>query len=801
MPTARAATILLFDLLCPPVAVAFHSPINYYHPSCVVSRPSNHRRHHQAQQLHYDDFDLTNNDCEIVVDSFDLINGEAVNGSSSSSQTPFPRLHSALTSPPISYPPNTSSAILHQFESSGFVDDNDIVQFAKGFVSQQEDKLSAILIGDFGWKALDAHRARVGLVALATAELQLGKKGREEILLADDELPDDTNPSLAAPALPPPPAGLSQALSVGPKTNAVEGEEGKDYDTTNSTTQAIFKPAPWKSVLVNDKAKIRRAKKDTEGESNTNSDKGSMITKDSYNYGLLQATSKDQTDRKTYTNLYDELDNYWSYMTIPQTSAVADAPIREQTAKVYLTHARLFLGWIVDARGVLVEGSDVMLDVFLRGGVDGGEEGAGEEEKPLSSSPLGSLSGNNALINAADSVRMQTWQNVLKRTSPASNGEDNDHLKQSISLYDIFPTSQTESASPILQYVLWLRNERGISPNYEANILRGLIKLVKFRFAREMSSSPLSNQPSSEKNVGGTNTYATSTRSTPLDSLPIVVELRKLHREAGNKGKKAPRSSDEGKKWLEWSEFLQVIQLLKSDLGKLIDNYNKQLEMEEKSEQSPAKAKKSLNAQRKSIATVFQQYLILSFFACVPDRQRTYRELQLGRNFIKVDDQEVGSSMWVIKHTAEDYKTGATYGERPPLPLTASLTPEIDDFIDQWRSALDSSTADNPSPFLFLQPRTGNPLTANSVYQIVSRCCYKYKQKKTNPHLLRDMIVTHVRQNGDASEKELEALALFMGHSISMQRESYDRRTLEQKVSPAVKLMQNMNSLGADAKE
>lgn len=57
------------------------------------------------------------------------------------------------------------------------------------------------------------------------------------------------------------------------------------------------------------------------------------------------------------------------------------------------------------------------------------------------------------------------------------------------------------------------------------------------------------------------------------------------------------------------------------------------------------------------------------------------------------------------------------------------------------------------------------------------------------------MIVTHVRKNADASEKELEALALFMGHSIQMQRESYDRRTMEQKVSPAVQLLQNMNNM------
>ena len=111
--------------------------------------------------------------------------------------------------------------------------------------------------------------------------------------------------------------------------------------------------------------------------------------------------------------------------------------------------------------------------------------------------------------------------------------------------------------------------------------------------------------------------------------------------------------------------------------------------------------------------------------------------------------------------------TGSTYGERPPLPISPSLTQFIDDFLERWRPSL--ITEANPSSsFLFLQPRTGNPLTPNSIYQIVSRCCYKYKQKKTNPHLLRDMIVTHIRKNSDASEKELEALALFMGHSVSM---------------------------------
>jgi hypothetical protein len=65
--------------------------------------------------------------------------------------------------------------------------------------------------------------------------------------------------------------------------------------------------------------------------------------------------------------------------------------------------------------------------------------------------------------------------------------------------------------------------------------------------------------------------------------------------------------------------------------------------------------------------------------------------------------------------------------------------------------------------------------------------------KRTTPHMVRDSIVTHLR-SGDASERQLEALALYMGHSIKMQRDSYDRRTKAQKVEPAVELLRQLNS-------
>jgi integrase len=95
----------------------------------------------------------------------------------------------------------------------------------------------------------------------------------------------------------------------------------------------------------------------------------------------------------------------------------------------------------------------------------------------------------------------------------------------------------------------------------------------------------------------------------------------------------------------------------------------------------------------------------------------------------------------------------------------------------------------------------GNPLTRDSVYQLVSRACFEQTGKRTNPHLLRDMIVTHVRESSNASEKELEALALFMGHSLQMQRTSYDRRTLSSKVAPAVQLLTEVNARAATQSE
>jgi len=130
-----------------------------------------------------------------------------------------------------------------------------------------------------------------------------------------------------------------------------------------------------------------------------------------------------------------------------------------------------------------------------------------------------------------------------------------------------------------------------------------------------------------------------------------------------------------------------------------------------------------LASKKKTVAKLYQRYLLLAFFSCVPDRQRTFRELELGRTLVKIkegrdsDGEEYGvgnidgdlnsynirrvlsigmdiessnsntgtgsyndggdnngAGYWAIQHGPEDYKTGKSYGNRPPLVISPGLT-------------------------------------------------------------------------------------------------------------------------------
>ena len=66
--------------------------------------------------------------------------------------------------------------------------------------------------------------------------------------------------------------------------------------------------------------------------------------------------------------------------------------------------------------------------------------------------------------------------------------------------------------------------------------------------------------------------------------------------------------------------------------------------------------------------------------------------------------------------------------------------PALEAFIETHRAAL------NPKhDYLFTSRFGGEPLTDAGLHRIVTTATFRHTGKRTNPHLIRDMIITHLR--------------------------------------------------------
>jgi len=306
-------------------------------------------------------------------------------------------------------------------------------------------------------------------------------------------------------------------------------------------------------------------------------------------------------------------------------------------------------------------------------------------------------------------------------------------------------------------YTDWLRTKRKASPETEIQALVALTHVAKFNYCKESNED-----------------FCLSLSKSYVD-IQIVSQLRKLTRFTNERVKaKSKPTADESKKWLDWPDFLACIEYLEKDCKHFTYDGQKRTD--------------------RAIAASIQRYLLAALLGYIPpDRQRTFRELEVGRTLIKgyiksgiLHPSEDGS--WYIKLAPEDYKTGDTYGESV-IQIPEFLYDKLKDWLSTWRTVL------NPSHnFVFTNLR-GSPLNSSSLNSLFRHAIYRASTvlfgegKATNPHLVRDMIVTHCYKAG-ASEAEMEALALAMKHSRKTQREKYDRRNKQDKIRPALEMMQ-----------
>ena len=313
---------------------------------------------------------------------------------------------------------------------------------------------------------------------------------------------------------------------------------------------------------------------------------------------------------------------------------------------------------------------------------------------------------------------------------------------EELRLKSLVPSSERDGVALAFDFQQWLADERRAAMSTQLLFLRSMMQCAKYLYHDKSKIRPGS----------GDKSYS---------DLGVIKELRAMISATNKASKVSPRVAEESLKWLDWPEYLRLVAELEKEVAGI----------------RPSGQPRT----RSAVARSLQLYLMFAILASFPDRQRTLRELRLGKTLFKVEDR------YMIKHSPSDYKTGKVYGERAPLVLPASLTPYLDEFINIWRKEL------NPKQDLLFCQVGGGPLTDKGCWKVFMRNAYRITGKRCHPHLVRDSIVTYLR-SGNATETELEALALLMGHSVEMQRSSYDRRTKEAKVEPAVALLESLNN-------
>ena len=348
-----------------------------------------------------------------------------------------------------------------------------------------------------------------------------------------------------------------------------------------------------------------------------------------------------------------------------------------------------------------------------------------------------------------------------------------------------FPTKSKRGAALAFEHLQWLSDARKCGAKYEMVALRAFIAAAKFLWGDE------DEEDDTER---------------PYANVPIVRQLRKINKDAGRRAQNAGSASDVRKKWLSWDQYIDLVRSLEDECAPRLHDGGARSDS--------------------AVAWSLQRYLIFGVLSCVPDRQRTIRELEIGRTLFKepagedaktaraakAEDESSDEGLeivnaertgwidlktsataedydyrWVIRHGPDDYKTGKDYGVRPPMVISPKLYGAMEEWIRTRRAHL------KPTHDFLFTSKNGGPLTDNAVHRLLTSTSYRLTGRRTNPHLIRDMIITHLRGT-DASERELEALAIYMGHSVAMQKGTYDRRTKEEKVAPAVDLLDAVNA-------
>ena len=128
---------------------------------------------------------------------------------------------------------------------------------------------------------------------------------------------------------------------------------------------------------------------------------------------------------------------------------------------------------------------------------------------------------------------------TLLKTHPANAPED-------LSLRDVFPSSDAEGAALAIEYLQWLDEKRGVLPSTEgvSAALPHRPRQVAARVADKRARRAAMEQP-------------------------VVMELVRVQRGNVTLATKGEHAADEAAKWLDWPDYLRLVERLKWECAPL----------------------------------------------------------------------------------------------------------------------------------------------------------------------------------------------------------------------------------------
>jgi len=280
-----------------------------------------------------------------------------------------------------------------------------------------------------------------------------------------------------------------------------------------------------------------------------------------------------------------------------------------------------------------------------------------------------------------------------------------------------------------------------------------------------------------------------------LNRIPAIRRLRQILDDRKAARQAAPPVIEHESRSIPWETAIYVLKQMR-------DEFDTELVKYEQSRRKIGPKKGQPKRSRTKLARNLQKLLIVGFFIILPpDRNRTVRELELGRTLrlgliqegLFIPSERLSPQVqprWYIYLGKDDYKTGSSHGESwmevPDMPMGNGmgfyhyLTLWISDFRQMFSPQHNILFVKTDA---FNGATVGDPLTANNLVERVRGVFKAQVGVPVVPQALRKMFTTYLKSSG-VEESVLEAAAVAMKHSRRMQEQVYDQQPHPEKIQP-----------------